>query len=117
MIDCPLIAPTTSDESLPPRARSRPADFLGPGSVPGALAAAVNTAEGCFALAKEPPEGKGRSALANTVAIAVKLTAKKGDPVKIADTQRLFVGLGIGMMEGRFRWPEIRSGIPARRME
>lgn len=94
-----------------------PADVLGPGSIAGALASAVNTAEGCFALAKALPEGNGVSALANAVAIAVKLTAKKGDPVKIAGTQRLFVGLGIGVMEGRFRWPEIRNGIPARRME
>ena len=37
-----------------------------------------------------------------------------GGPVKISDTQQRFAELGIGVAEGRFAWPEIRSSAPAR---
>jgi hypothetical protein len=39
----------------------------------------------------------------------VGLAAVKGDPIKIADTQRLFVELGIGVAEGRVAWPDIKK--------
>jgi hypothetical protein len=39
----------------------------------------------------------------------ILLAAVKGEPTRIADTQRLFLELGIGVAEGRFVWPEVKQ--------
>ena len=50
-----------------------------------------------------PPMPPAPFAPAKAVARAVKMATAKADPVKIIDTQRLLVELGIGVAEGRFR--------------
>jgi hypothetical protein len=82
------------------RAAARaPAEATGPASPSGSLAAAANQTGGTVAL----PVAPVLFASANSVAMAVKLASVKVDPAKIADTQRLFVELGVGVAEGRFR--------------
>ena len=54
-----------------------------------------------------PPVPPGPYVPAKVVAGAILLAAVKGDPTRIADTQRTFVELGIGVAEGRFVWPEV----------
>lgn len=56
-----------------------------------------------------PPVPPGPFIPAKVVAGAILLAAVKGDPTRIADTQRLFVELGVGVAEGRFVWPEVRK--------
>src|SRR5271166_1661193 len=67
--------------------------------------------EGNRAAAKAPAEAAGPAspnlpprpfAPARAVANAVKCASLKGDPVRRADRQRLFVELGTGVAEGRF---------------
>jgi hypothetical protein len=96
-------------------AAKAPAEAAGPASPAGALAAAANQTGGNLAPPQAPPMPPGAFAPAKAVAGAVKLATTKGDPVKIADTQRLFVELGIGVTEGRFVWLEIKNRAPARR--
>jgi hypothetical protein len=43
------------------------------------------------------------NAPAKAVATAVKMASTNADPIKIGETQRSFVELGIGVAEGRFR--------------
>jgi hypothetical protein len=96
-------------------AAKAPAEAAGPGSPAGALAGAANQTGGNLAPPKAPPMPPGPFAPAKAVAGAVKLASIKGDPVKIVDTHRLFVELGIGVAEGGFVWPEIRNRTPVRR--
>lgn len=71
-----------------------PAQEAGRASPSGQLAIAVNQTGG------GPP---GPFAPAKAVALAIKLSSNQADPAKIVDSQRLFVELGIGVAEGRFR--------------
>ena len=77
-------------------AAQAPAEAAGRASPAGALALAANVGGVVGPVPMTP---------AKAVANAVKVTATKGDPARIADTQRLFVELGIGVAEGRFCWP------------
>lgn len=88
------------------------AETAGRTSPAGWLAAAVTQAGGSLAPPDAPPLPPGPFAPAKAVAGAVKLASTKANPVKIAETQRLFVELGIGIAEGRFGWPEIRNIPP-----
>jgi hypothetical protein len=45
---------------------------------------------------------------AKAVAGAVMLAAVRSEPARFVDMQRRFVGLGIGVAEGRFVWPETK---------
>jgi hypothetical protein len=54
-----------------------------------------------------PPVPPGPFVPAKVVAGAILLAAAKADPVRILDTQRQFVELGVGVAEGRFVWPEV----------
>jgi hypothetical protein len=65
----------------------------GPGSVAGALASAVFLTSG---------NGPSSFASAKAVAQAVKIASIKVSPIKIPDTQRALVELGIGIAEGRY---------------
>lgn len=49
------------------------------------------------------PAPSEASAAAGSVAGAVRMVSAKADPVRIVETQRLFVELAIGVAEGRFR--------------
>jgi len=71
------------------------AQAAGPASAAGALAIAANHGGG----------GGSGLTFSQAVTNAVKISAIKGNPARIADTQRLFVELGIGVAEGRFSWP------------
>jgi hypothetical protein len=83
-------------------AAKTPAEAAGSASPAGALAVAANQTGGNIALPKAPPTPAGPFAPAKAVAMAVKLASTRGDPVKMADRQKLFVDLGIGTAEGRF---------------
>jgi hypothetical protein len=106
-----ILEPTEENRA----ATKMPAEAAGPASPTGALARAANQTGGNLAPPKAPPMPPSPSAPGKAVAHAVKLASIKGDPVKIADTHRLFLELGIGMAEGRFEWPEIRNRAPGRR--
>lgn len=88
-------------------AAKAPAEAAGPASAAGNLAMAANQTGGSMAPPKAPAMPPGPYAPAKAVAGAVKLASTKCDPAKIADTQRLFVELGLGVAEGRFVWPEV----------
>lgn len=92
-----------------------PAQASEAASPTGRLARAVAQIDGTFASPNSPPLPPVPFAPAKEVAVAVKLASVKVDPVKNIDTQRLFLELGIGVAEGRFVWPEIRSRTPVRR--
>lgn len=85
------------------RMAARPAaEAAGPANVAGALAAAAFQTGGNVAPPNAPPMAPAPSAWAKSVATAVKLASIKAPPVKLLDTQRCFVELGIGMAEGRY---------------
>jgi len=73
-----------------------------------AQAAGAASAAGCLAMAASVAGVSGPVPMtpAKAVANAVKLATLKGDPARIADTQRLYAELGIGVAEGRFTWPQ-----------
>lgn len=74
------------------------AQAAGTMSPAGQLAVAASQAGGP-PNASAPP---GPSAAAKSVAGAVKIVTSKAEPVKIIETQRLFVELAIGVAEARF---------------
>lgn len=102
---------TPSEENR--AAAKAPAEKMGPGSPAGQLAMAANQTGGNLASPKAPPMPPAVFAPAKAVAGAVKLASTKCDPVRIVETQRSFVELGIGVAEGRFVWPEIGNQAPA----
>jgi hypothetical protein len=91
------------------QAAKAPGDAAGPGTPAGSLALAASWTGGSLAAANLPPVPPGPFLPAKGVAGAVALAAVKGDPLKIADTQRLFVELGITVAEGRVVWPELKK--------
>jgi hypothetical protein len=100
------------------RAAARaPAEAAGYTSLAGALAWAVNQTGGNLVPPKASQTSPRPFASAKTVANTIKLASVKSDPAKIADTQRLFGELGIGVAEGRFLVPGCRNGAPVRRSE
>jgi hypothetical protein len=92
-------------------AAKAPTETLGSGSIAGTLAAAAYTAREYLTSPISPIDNPGPFVSAKSVAIAVKLSAIKVEAVKIADTQRLFIGLGLALIEGRFLWPQMRKGV------
>ena len=98
------------------RAATRaPAEAATSASPTGQLAMAVNQAGENLAPSNPPPVPPAPFAPAKAVAKAVKLVSTRANPAKAVDTYRLFLELGIGVAEGRFVWPKIRSGTPVRR--
>jgi hypothetical protein len=87
-------------------AAKSPAEGAGAASSAGALAAAAYQSASSSASGSSgiPP-----FAAAKAVARATKLASTQVEPIRIAETQRLFVELGVGVAEGRFVLPEIRS--------
>jgi hypothetical protein len=100
-----VLEPTEANRA----AAKAPAEALGPGSPAGALAAAADKTRGNLAPGIAPPMPPGPYTAAKAVAGAVKLASIKVDPVKIADTQQLFIELGIGVAEGHFVFAEIQE--------
>ena len=101
------------------RAVREPAQAAGPSTPAGVLALAATWTGGSLApdpkpnpnpkVPPPPPVPPGPFLPARAVAGAVLLVAVKGDPVRLAQTQRSFVELGIGVAEGRFVWPEVEK--------
>ncbi len=86
-----------------------PAEAAGHASPASALASAAFQTGGNLAPPKAPPMAPPRLAPAKAVAGAVKLASTKFDPIKIPETQRQFVELGIGVAAGRFVRPEVAN--------
>jgi hypothetical protein len=78
-----------------------PAQAAGPTSPAGGLAMAVYQSGGNVAPPNAPPTPPPPFAPAKAVAGAVKMACTKADPVKIVETQRLFLELAVGMAEGQ----------------
>jgi hypothetical protein len=92
-------------------AAKSPARTAGPGTPAGALALAVTQTRETAAKCGQPFKWLDPDAPAKTVANAIKLASERAR-VGIADTQRSFVELGVGVAEARYEWPEIGSEIP-----
>jgi hypothetical protein len=88
------------------KAAQAPAEKAGLGKPAGGLAMAAAWTGGSLAPPNLPPVPPGAFLPARAVAGAIQLAAVKADPVRIADTQRLFAELGVGVAEGRFVWPD-----------
>jgi hypothetical protein len=73
-----------------------------------AQAAGMRSPAGTLAMAVIMAGVTGRVPLspAKAVANAIKVAASKGDPAKVLEIQRQYVELGMGVADGRFRWPE-----------
>jgi hypothetical protein len=85
------------------RAAARPpAEAAGPANPAGSLAAAAFQTGGNVAPPNAPPMAPPPFAYAKAVATAVKLASIKAPPVKLLETQRAYVELGIGLAEGRY---------------
>jgi hypothetical protein len=93
-----------------------PAESAGPGSAAGALAAAASQTGNGHLPSKTSPESRESFEPTKAVSGAVKIAISKVEPVKIIETQRLFVELGIGVAEGRFAPPGSGAGQLARKM-
>ncbi len=77
-----------------------PAQAAGPASPAAGLAMAVFQTGGNIAPPNAPPTAPPPFAPAKAVAGAVKIACTKADPVKIVETQRLFLELAVRMAEG-----------------
>jgi hypothetical protein len=85
-------------------AAKAPAETAGAASPAGALASAATRTGGSLGPPHAAPVPPGPFMPATAVATAVKFAAIKVEPARIADTQRLFVELGMAMAEGRYLW-------------
>jgi hypothetical protein len=100
------------------RAARAPGEAAGAGNPAGGLAMAAAWTGGSLAppsapnpnpkVPAPPPVPPGPFLPAKAVAGSILLASVKSEPAKIADTQRLFVEMGIGVAEGRFVWPEVK---------
>ncbi len=100
-----IFAPTEENRA----AAKAPADAAGPASPAGGLASAATFTGGSIAPLKAPPVPPPPFAPAKAVAGAIKLATTKADPVKIAETQKLYLELGIGVAEGRYSHVDMRG--------
>jgi len=85
-------------------AAKAPGEAAKPPSPAGALAQAANWTGGSLGPPNAAPMPPGLFMPALAVATAVKFAAIKVEPVRIPDTQRLFVELGMAVAEGRYLW-------------
>lgn len=90
----------TEENRMAARAPAEEAGIVTPS---GQLAMAAHQTGGNIAPPNAPPMAPGPFAPAKAVSGAIKMATSKADPVKIVETQRLFLELGIGIAEGRFR--------------
>jgi hypothetical protein len=90
-------------------AAQAPGEKAGLGTPAGGLAMAATWTGGSLAPPSAPKVPPGPFVPAKAIAGAVVLTAVKGDPIRIGDTQRLFVELAVGIAEGRVTWPDIEK--------
>jgi hypothetical protein len=78
------------------------ADAVGIASPAGALAAAAAQTGGSVAPHGFPPVPPQPFAPAKMVGMSIKVSATKAEPVKMVQTQKLFIGLGIEIAEGLY---------------
>lgn len=105
-----IFAPTEENRA----AAKPPADAAGPASPAGGLASAASFTGGSIAPPKAPPMPPPPFAPAKAVAGAIKLATTKADPVRIAETQKLYLELGIAIAEGRHSHAEVRGATAIR---
>jgi hypothetical protein len=84
-------------------------ETLGLGTPAGALALAASWTGGSLNPPNLPPAPPAPSLPAKGVAAAVALASTQAAPLKIPDTQRRFVELGIAVAEGRITWPDLKK--------
>lgn len=100
-----ILAPTEENRA----AAKPPADAAGPSSPAGNLAGAASLTGGNIAPPKAPPMPPPPFAPAKAVAASIKLATTKAEPVKIAETQKLYLELGVTLAEGRFSHADMRG--------
>jgi hypothetical protein len=100
-----VLAPTDENRA----AAKIPADAAGPASPAGGLASAASLTGGSIAPPKAPPMPPPPFAPARAVAASIKLASTKADPVKIAETQKIYLELGVTLAEGRFSHADVRG--------
>jgi hypothetical protein len=100
-----VLEPTEKNRS----AAQAPGEAAGVGTPAGALALAACWTGGSLAPPNLPAVPPSPFMTAKGVAGAVLLAATRGEPARIADTQRLFVELGIDVAQGRVLWPEVKN--------
>lgn len=79
-----------------------PAGAAGVANPAGELARATNLTGGSLAPPRFPPVPPDPFAPARSAATAIKLSCAQAEPLRIVDTQRLYLELGIGIAEGRY---------------
>jgi hypothetical protein len=79
-----------------------PAQAAGATSPAAGLAMAACQTGAIGAPPPAPPQGPTPYAAAKSVAGAIKMACSKADPLKLIETQRLFLELAIGMADGSF---------------
>jgi hypothetical protein len=97
------------------RAAEEPGTAAGFGTAAGTLAMAAFWSGGSIAPPKLPAVPAAPFMTAKAVAGAVMLLSTKADPLKITDTQRIFVEMGIGVADGSVVWPEFKKKAPAKK--
>jgi hypothetical protein len=83
-------------------ATKAPAEDAGYASPAGSLARAANWTGGSLGPPEMPVVPPGRFMPATAAATAIKFASVKVEPIRIAGTKRLFVDLGIEVLEGRY---------------
>jgi hypothetical protein len=89
------------------KAAQAPGEKAGIGTPAGGLAMATTWTGGSLAPPEAPVVPPGPFVPAKAIAGAILLAATKAPPVKIGDTQRLFVEMGVGVAQGQFVWPQV----------
>ena len=100
-----IFAPTEENRA----AAKVPADAAGPASPAGGLASAASLTGGSISPPKAPPMPPPPFAPAKAVATAIKLATTRADPIKIAETQKLYLELGVRLAEGRLSHADMRG--------
>ena len=91
-------------------AAKAPAAAAGVANPAGELARAVNMTGGSLAPPQLPCVPPDLFAPARSAAMAIKLSCAQAEPLRIVDTQRLYLLLGIGIAEGNYLWSFAQGG-------
>ncbi len=90
------------------------AEPAGPATPSGALACAAFQTGGNVTPPKSPAMAPPPFASAKAVALSVKLSSTKAEPTRIAETQKLYLELGLSLAEGRCSYADVRGATAIR---